>query len=72
MKPRRPALRAYLYEAVLDTFYAPFFVERQNLIELPFQRPAVDIQNDSYAAMQARKRKTPAIRLRGDEVFKWA
>jgi len=31
MKPRRPALRAYLYEAVLDTFYAPFFVERQNL-----------------------------------------
>ncbi len=51
VEPCGPLLRADLDEAVLYAFDAPFFIERQNFVELPFERLAVDIKYDSNAAM---------------------
>ena len=51
MQPPRPRLRADLDEPVLDAPHAPLAIQRQDFVQLPFQGPAVHIQDNPDAAL---------------------
>jgi hypothetical protein len=51
VEPCGPLLRADSHKAVLDALDPPLLVERQDLIKLALQRPAIDIQYDPDVAL---------------------
>ena len=45
--PCLPKLTANIHKAVFNALHSPFFVERQDVIELPFHGDMIDVENDS-------------------------